>query len=94
LRNNGFTPFQIRVYKEVSSIPWGRTRSYKWVAQRIGSPGSSRAVGAALRKNPFFFIIPCHRVIRKDGEIGGFSGGRRLKKRLLELEKIAIIKGH
>ena len=83
------TPFEIRVYRQVRTIPWGETRSYKWVARRLGSPNSARAVGQALRRNPFPLIVPCHRVVRKDGAIGGFSGGKRLKKRLLELEKAA-----
>ncbi len=88
LRDKGFTPFQIRVYREVASIPWGRTKSYKWVADRLKKPKSQRAVGQALKNNPFPFIIPCHRVIRSDGAPGGFSGGRTLKKRLLKAEKV------
>lgn len=91
LKDRGFSPFQIRVYKSACSIPWGKTRSYKWVAQRLGNAKSSRAVGQALRKNPFPLIIPCHRVIKKDGTIGGYSGGKGLKKRLLELERAAIM---
>ena len=75
----------------VSSIRWGETRSYGWVAGRLGSRRSQRAVGQALRKNPFPLIIPCHRVIRRDGAIGGFSCGRRLKKRLLTLERADTI---
>ncbi|MFH1753015.1 MAG: MGMT family protein [Candidatus Omnitrophota bacterium] len=85
---NGFTPFEIEVYKAVSSISWGNVKSYGWVARRINNPRSSRAVGRALNKNPFPLIIPCHRVIRADGSPGGFSCGRRLKKRLLKLEKV------
>ena len=63
LKDNGFTPFQIRVYRTVSAIPWGQTRSYKWVAERLGRPGASRAEGQALKKNPLFFIIPITSVI-------------------------------
>ncbi len=85
--NRGFNAFQIKVYRTVCTIPWGQTRSYKWVAQRLGRSGSSRAVGQALKRNPYPLIVPCHRVIRADGSIGGFSEGKRLKKRLLELEK-------
>ena len=92
LEETGFSPFKIRVYREVCKIPWGQTRSYRWVAERLGNAASSRAVGQALKKNPFPLSIPCHRVIRKSGATGGFSGGKALKKRLLELEKAAIIK--
>ncbi len=91
LKNKSFTPFEIGVYRAVCSIPWGETRSYAWVAGKLRSPASSRAVGRALNKNPFTLIIPCHRVIRQDGSTGGFSEGNKLKKRLLELEKVDII---
>ncbi len=92
LKDNGFTPFQIKVYRTVSRIPWGQTRSYKWVAEKLGRPGAPRAVGQALKKNPLFFIIPCHRIIRGNGSPGGFSKGSKAKKRLLDLENLAIIK--
>ena len=91
LRKRGYSPFQIRVYRAVSSIPWGKTRSYSWVAARAGSPDAVRAAGQALKRNPFPFIIPCHRVIRGDGVAGGFAWGKGLKKRLLEIEKTVII---
>jgi O-6-methylguanine DNA methyltransferase len=61
------TAFQQRVYRAISAIPPGQTRSYGWVAKRIGRPRSARAVGGALRRNPFVPIVPCHRVIRSDG---------------------------
>jgi len=64
------------------------------VAQRLRVPKASRAVGQALRKNPFFLVIPCHRIVRGNGALGGFSGGVALKKRLLELEKVAIMTHH
>jgi len=92
LKEAGFTPFQIRVCKEICSIPPGSAKSYKWVAGRIGDAGAARAVGQALNKNPFPILIPCHRVIKEDGSLGGFSQGSRLKKRLLELEKADIIR--
>ena len=92
LREKGFSPFKIKVYREVCKIPWGQTRSYKWVAGRVGNAASSRAVGQALKNNPFPLSIPCHRVIREGGSLGGFSGGKAYKKRLLELEKTAIMK--
>jgi len=68
-------------------IPLGQTRSYKWVAQAIGKPKAVRAVGQALKNNPFPLIIPCHRVIKEDGALGGYAGGKNTKKTLLSLEK-------
>lgn len=91
LRSKGFTSFEVSVYKLICSISWGETKSYKWVADKLNKPQSQRAVGQALKKNPFPFIIPCHRIIRQDGKIGGFSCGTPLKKRLLEAEKVDII---
>jgi len=81
------TKFEIRVYRAVLSIPFGQARSYKWVAQKAGSPGACRAVGQALKRNPYPLIIPCHRVIRSDGEIGGYVFGLKQKRFLLELKK-------
>jgi methylated-DNA-[protein]-cysteine S-methyltransferase len=80
------TPFQKAVWRAAASIPYGETRSYKWIAERIGKPGSARAVGQALGANPIPIIIPCHRVVTSAGAIGGFSGGRGLKERLLRRE--------
>jgi len=81
------TPFQKKVYKVVRTIPKGETRSYKWVAEKIESPKAYRAVGSALNKNKHLSIIPCHRVIKSDGSIGGYSKGRALKKKILKKEK-------
>lgn len=83
-----YTPFQQAVWKACMSIPAGQTRSYKWIAERIGKPGAVRAVGSALGKNPFAPAVPCHRVIKSDGGLGGFSaaGGRAAKLRLLRKE--------
>ena len=64
-------------------FPW---IPYTWVAQEVGSPRASWAVGAALAKNPIPIIIPCHRVLRKDGTLGGYGGGLDKKRRLLEME--------
>lgn len=82
------TAFQKLVWGKVRSIPYGETRSYGWVAREIGRPGASRAVGQALRHNPLPLIIPCHRVLSRDGQLVGFGGreGVELKKRLLQLE--------
>jgi O-6-methylguanine DNA methyltransferase len=81
------TAFQRRVYRAILRIPPGRTRSYQWVARRLGQPGAARAVGNALHRNPFAPRIPCHRVIRCDGTLGGYAGGLAAKRRLLRREK-------
>ena len=81
------TEFQRKVWKKVSEIPYGELRSYKWIANEIGNLHAVRAVGNAVGKNPVPPIIPCHRVIRSDGKLGGFSSGIALKKWLLRLEK-------
>ncbi len=82
------TEFQIKVWKEIAKIPLGETRSYKEIATAIGSPNSSRAVANACGKNPYPIKIPCHRVIKSDGTIGGYSGtgGIERKKELLAKE--------
>jgi len=83
---SGATTFQRAVWKATLSIPYGETRTYAWVAQQMGKPRALRAVGKALARNPLPIIVPCHRVIASSGNLGGFSGGLALKKRLLELE--------
>lgn len=80
------TPFQIRVWKALRDIPVGQTTTYKHVAEALGCPKSSRAVGNAVAKNPIAILIPCHRVIRSDGKIGDYHWGSGLKKALLERE--------
>lgn len=87
LESREFTDFELLVYKAVLKIPRGKTRSYSQIAAQIKHPRAVRAVGSALRKNPFTVVIPCHRVIKKDGSLGGYSRGVKLKKKLLELEK-------
>ena len=83
------TKFEWTVLKAVMEIPLGQTRSYKWVAQQIGKPKALRAVGQALRKNPYPLMIPCHRVIKSDGQLGGYAGKMGGKKaHLLETEGI------
>ncbi len=87
-KENVLTDFQWKVLKATLEIPLGETRTYKWIADRIGSPKSFRAVGQALRKNPFPITIPCHRVIKTDGKLGGYAGKYDDKKgKLLNLEK-------
>lgn len=83
----GQTVFTRRVLESVIGISWGKTVSYKWVAGRIGRPNAARAVGQALGRNQVPLIIPCHRVIKEDGSIGGFGLGTEWKKWLLELER-------
>jgi O-6-methylguanine DNA methyltransferase len=90
-----YTPFQRAVWKACMRIPAGETRSYKWIAERIGKPGAARAVGTALGRNPFAPVVPCHRVIKSDGAMGGFSapGGVKAKLKLLKKEKARVSPG-
>ncbi len=85
------TEFEKKVWSALKKIPFGETRSYKWIAEKIGNPAAVRAVGQALSKNPIPIVIPCHRVIESDGSIGGFSSGVDIKRRLLEIEYYAKI---
>lgn len=86
--NKNLTKFQWQVLKAAMQIPLGETRSYKWVARKIGSPKALRAVGQTLRRNPYPIIIPCHRVIKEDGSMGGYAGGSGERKaKLLAIEK-------
>jgi len=80
------TAFQQRVWRELLDVTPGRTISYAELAQAVGSPGAVRAVGQANAANPIPIIIPCHRVVRRDGTIGGYAAGSELKQRLLTLE--------
>ncbi len=81
------THFDMKVWKALTRIPYGQTRSYEGIAHQIGHPGASRAVGSACGRNPLPIIIPCHRVIAKSGLLGGYTGGIRYKTWLLRLEK-------
>ncbi len=83
------TQFQRKVWRKVREIPYGELRSYKWVAQSIGSAHASRAVGNAVGRNPVAPIVPCHRVVCSDGSLGGYTSGTAIKKRLLNLEGIS-----
>ena len=80
------TEFEKKIYLAVSKIPRGEVRSYKWVAAKTGHPRACRAVGNALNKNPYIGRVPCHRVIRSDGSIGGFAKGGTRKKEMLKSE--------
>jgi methylated-DNA-[protein]-cysteine S-methyltransferase len=80
------TDFEKAVWHALTEIPFGETRTYKGLAQKIGKPNASRAVGQALGRNPLPIIIPCHRIIESDGALGGYSGGTDIKRRLLDME--------
>ena len=94
------TDFQLRVLEETLKIPLGQVRTYSWIARRIHSPRAARAVGSALKKNPYPLLIPCHRVIKSSAkkisgsatlcggnvDTGGYSGGKIAKKKLIQLE--------
>jgi len=85
-------PFQRRVLEQLRRIPRGVVRTYREVAREIGQPGATRAVGTACARNPVPLIVPCHRVVRSDGTLGGYSlrGGVALKRRLLEREGVDL----
>ncbi len=85
--------FTRRVLEETKRIPYGEVRSYDEIANLMGMKSNARAVGQALARNPFPIVIPCHRVIRKDGSLGGFAWGLKWKKMLLELEGREVIEG-
>ncbi len=80
------TEFQNKVWRALSEIPFGQTRSYGEIAKRIGKAKAVRAVGAANGRNPISIIVPCHRVIGASGELTGFAGGLKIKEQLLTLE--------
>ena len=81
------TPFQRRVWNALREIPFGETISYEELAHRVGSPSGQRAVGHANGQNPIAIVIPCHRVVNKDGKLGGYGGGLWRKSLLLGLER-------
>ena len=87
------TPFEERVWRALSEIPYGETRSYAAIARIVGSPAAVRAVGRANGMNRIAIVIPCHRVVNKSGELGGYGGGLWRKRRLLHLESGAPIPG-
>lgn len=84
------TSFQKQVWQEIGKVDFGFVTTYGELAQKIGRPKASRAVGAALGKNPISIIYPCHRIIGKNGSLTGFAGGVDLKKRLLSIEKTVL----
>jgi len=88
----GIEPFNRRVYDLARRIPPGRTMTYGEIAMRLGAPGSARAVGQALGRNPFPIVVPCHRVLAAGGGMGGFSapGGVDTKRRMLAIEGVSV----
>ena len=86
----GLSSFTQAVLRATTRIGYGQTRSYRWLAVRLGNPKAARAVGNALARNPVPMLIPCHRVVRCDGRIGRFVLGAEWKKRLLDLEKSSV----
>lgn len=82
------TPFRRAVWEATCSVPHGETRSYGWIAEQIGKPKALRAVGQALAKNPLPIVVPCHRVVAKDGSLRGSGRGLELRKRLLGIEAL------
>ena len=84
------TDFSAKVLKQACKIPRGKVATYSSLAAKLGKPRAARAVGTALANNPFPIIIPCHRVVRADGSLGGFGGGLKMKKELLTNEGVAL----
>ncbi len=80
------TAFQRQVWRVLQRVPFGKLRSYRWVAARVGGPRYARAVGNAVGANPLPLIVPCHRIVGQDASLGGFSGGLPTKRKLLLLE--------
>jgi len=85
--------FRYRVYSVVRKIPKGRVATYKSIAKAIGRPRAVRAVGNALNKNPFAPKVPCHRVVKSDGSIGGFASGSKKKIKILQEEGVVVKSG-
>lgn len=80
------TVFQYAVWTELQNIPFGETKTYTEIAEKIGKPNAVRAVGTAIGANPVLIVVPCHRVVSKSGKMAGYRGGIPMKERLLELE--------
>ncbi|MDH4147982.1 MAG: methylated-DNA--[protein]-cysteine S-methyltransferase [Acidimicrobiia bacterium] len=89
---HGVPEFHQRLYVQMRTIPIGETWTYGQLASRVGEPGGARAVGAAMGRNPFTIVVPCHRVVAAGGKLGGFSapGGLQAKQRLLQIEGAAL----
>jgi methylated-DNA-[protein]-cysteine S-methyltransferase len=92
LDGSDWTDFELDVWQACRRIGYGQTRSYKHLAEYVGRPGGARAVGTAMSRNPCPIVVPCHRVVKSDGSLGGFSspGGVDQKRQLLEMEAAAV----
>ena len=84
------TGFREEVLRELARVPYGQTTTYRELAEKVGNPKAVRAVGGACANNPLPLLVPCHRVLRVDGELGGYRGGSDMKRFLLELEGIDV----
>lgn len=80
------TEFDRQVWLALKEVPYGETRTYKWLTEKVGKPAACRAVGQSLSRNPIPILFPCHRIIESSGSIGGYSSGVDIKRRLLEIE--------
>ena len=80
------TPFQEKVWHALMEIPYGETRTYGEIAEKIGCPKGARAVGSVNHNNPLWIVVPCHRVVGKDGKLTGYAGGLLMKRKLLQIE--------
>ena len=80
------TDFHRQVLEALARVPFGRTTTYKELAEQVGNPKAVRAVGSACARNPLPLLVPCHRVLRADGSLGGYRGGEHAKRFLLALE--------
>ena len=90
---DGEPPFRRRVLLAARRVPYGQVRTYGWLAGQVGAPGAQRAAGQAMRWNPLPLVIPCHRIVRADGKLGGFGGGSDMKRALLQLEGMRLAGG-
>ncbi len=82
------TPFQQKVWRTLRQIPYGEVRSYQWIGEQLSIKHAGRAIGNACGKNPIPILLPCHRVLRQNGALGGYTGGIHIKKQLLTLEGV------
>lgn len=87
---HGVTPFRAEVLRELAKVPYGEITTYAELARAVGNPKAVRAVGSACATNPLPILIPCHRVLRADGSLGGYRGGTEAKRFLLRLEGIDV----
>ncbi len=86
----GVSPFTRTVLEATTEVPFGRLDTYRGIASRVGKPSATRAVGNALGRNPIPVVVPCHRIVRSDASLGGYTGGLQIKQRLLALEGVTL----